>query len=146
MRYLGLDYGARTLGVSISDETGTIASTLKTIRYTENKELLIELEKIIKEFNIKEVVLGLPLNMNGTNSVRGAETYSFKSEIEKKLKVKVYLQDERLSTVEAEKILIGSHVRRNNRKKVIDSMAAVIILQTFLDKGKGNYEYGIDWK
>jgi len=146
MRYLGLDYGARTLGVSISDETGTIASTLKTIRYTENKELLIELEKIIKEFNIKEVVLGLPLNMNGTNSVRGAETYSFKSEIEKNLKVKVYLQDERLSTVEAEKILIGSHVRRNNRKKVIDSMAAVIILQTFLDKGKGNYEYGIDWK
>lgn len=144
MRYLGLDYGARTLGVSISDETGTIASTLKTIRYTENKELLIELEKIIKEFNIKEVVLGLPLNMNGTNSVRGAETYSFKSEIEKNLKVKVYLQDERLSTVEAEKILIGSHVRRNNRKKVIDSMAAVIILQTFLDKGKGNYEYGID--
>ena len=146
MRYLGLDYGARTLGVSISDETGTIASTLKTIRYTENKELLIELEKIIKEFNIKEIVLGLPLNMNGTNSVRGAETYSFKSEIEKNLKIKVYLQDERLSTVEAEKILIGSHVRRNNRKKVIDSMAAVIILQTFLDKGKGNYEYGIDWK
>ncbi len=144
MRYLGLDYGARTLGVSISDETGTIASTLKTIRYTEDKELLVELSKIIKEFNIKEVVLGLPLNMNGTNSVRGAETYSFKTKIEKNLKVKVHLQDERLSTVEAERILIGSHIRRNNRKKVIDSMAAVIILQTFLDKGKGNYEYSID--
>ena len=144
MRYLGLDYGARTLGVSISDETGTIASTLKTIRYTADDELLAELDKIIKEFNIKEVVLGLPLNMNGTNSVRGAETYSFKIKIEKNLKVKVYLQDERLSTVEAEKILIGSHIRRNNRKKVIDSMAAVIILQTFLDRGKGNYEYGIN--
>lgn len=144
MRYLGLDYGARTLGVSISDETGTIASTLKTIRYSDEKVLLDELSNIIKEFNIKEVVLGLPLNMNGTNSVRGAETYSFKTKIEKELKVKVHLQDERLSTVEAERILIGSHIRRNNRKKVIDSMAAVIILQTFLDKGKGNYEYSID--
>lgn len=141
MRYLGLDYGAKTLGVSISDETGTIASTLKTIRYSDDSELLLELDKIIKEFNIKEIVLGLPLNMNGTTSVRGAETYSFKTKIEKNLKVKVHLQDERLSTVEAEKILIGSHIRRNNRKKVIDSMAAVIILQTFLDKGSGKYEY-----
>ena len=146
MRYLGLDYGAKTLGVSISDETGTIASTLKTIRYSDDSELLLELDKIIKEFNIKEVVLGLPLNMNGTTSVRGAETYSFKTKIEKNLKVKVHLQDERLSTVEAEKILIGSHIRRNNRKKVIDSMAAVIILQTFLDKGSGKYEYNYNWK
>ena len=144
MRYLGLDYGAKTLGVSLSDETATIASTLKTIRYNTDEELLVELDKIIKEFNIKEVVLGLPLNMNGSSSVRGAETYSFKDKIEKKLGVKVYLQDERLSTVEAEKILIGSHIRRNNRKKVIDSMAAVIILQTFLDRGKGNYEYSVD--
>ncbi len=143
MRYLGLDYGSKTLGVSISDETETIASTLKTIKYANDEELLIELDKIVKEFNIKEVVLGLPLNMNGTDSVRGAETYSFKTKIEKKLNVKVYLQDERLSTVEAEKVLIGSHIRRNNRKKVIDSMAAVIILQTFLDKRKGNYEYNI---
>jgi len=146
MRYLGLDYGAKTLGVSISDETGTIASTLKTIRYSDDSELLLELDKIIKEFNIKEIVLGLPLNMNGTTSVRGAETYSFKTKIEKNLKVKVHLQDERLSTVEAEKILIGSHIRRNNRKKVIDSMAAVIILQTFLDKGSGKYEYNYNWK
>ena len=146
MRYLGLDYGAKTLGVSISDETATIASTLKTIRYNDDSELLNELDKIIKEFNIKEVVLGLPLNMNGTTSVRGAETYSFKTKIEKNLKIKVHLQDERLSTVEAEKVLIGSHIRRNNRKKVIDSMAAVIILQTFLDKGSGKYEYNYDWK
>ena len=141
MRYLGLDYGAKTLGVAISDETATIASTLKTIRYNDDSELLNELDKIIKEFNIKEVVLGLPLNMNGTTSVRGAETYSFKAKIEKNLKVKVHLQDERLSTVEAEKVLIGSHIRRNNRKKVIDSMAAVIILQPFLAKGSGQYEY-----
>lgn len=144
MRYLGLDYGARTLGVSISDETGCIASTLKTIRYIDDQELLVELGKIVKEFNIKEVVLGLPLNMNGSNSVRGAETYSFKTKLEKELNLKVYLQDERLSTIEAEKVLIGSHVRRNNRKKVIDSMAAVIILQTFLDKRKGNYEYSVN--
>ena len=144
MRYLGLDYGAKTLGVAISDETATIASTLKTIRYNDDSELLNELGIIIKEFDIKEVVLGLPLNMNGTTSVRGAETYSFKTKIERKLKIKVHLQDERLSTVEAEKLLIGSHIRRNNRKKVIDSMAAVIILQTFLDKGSGKYEYNYD--
>lgn len=142
MRYLGLDYGAKTLGLSISDETGIIASTLKTIRYNEDSELIVELDKIAKEFNIKEVVLGLPFNMNGTESVRAAETYSFKNKLEKELNLKVYLQDERLSTVEAEKVLIGSHIRRDNRKKVIDSMAAVIILQTFLDKRNGSYEHG----
>lgn len=136
MRYLGLDYGAKTLGVSISDETATIASTLKTIRYNSLEELLTELKSIIEEFKIKEVILGLPLNMNGTNSVRGAETFEFKTLLEKKLKLKVHLQDERLSTVEAENLLIFGKIRRKNRKKVIDSVAAVIILQTFLDKNK----------
>lgn len=136
MRYLGLDYGSKTLGVSISDETSLIASTLKTINYKKDEELLKELEKIIKEYNVKEIILGLPLNMNGTNSVRGAETFEFKRKIEKYLKVKVHLQDERLSTVEAENLLILGNVRRKNRKKVIDAIAAVIILQTFLDRLK----------
>ncbi len=140
MRYLGLDYGSKTLGIAISDETATIASTLKTIRYTEDKELLLELKNIIEEFKIKEVVLGLPLNMNGTDSKRGVETYEFKRKIEKYLNVIVHLQDERLSTTEAENLLIMGKIRRKNRKKVIDSIAAVIILQTFLDKDKRLYE------
>ena len=142
MRYLGLDYGSKTLGVSLSDETATIASVLKTIRYSEEKVLLNELKSIIEEFNIKEVILGLPLNMNGSDSVRGAETFEFKKKIEDNLKVKVHLQDERLSTTEAEKLLIQTKIRRKNRKKVIDSLAAVIILQTFLDKEKRSSNYG----
>lgn len=136
MRYLGLDYGSKTLGISLSDETGTIASTLKIIRYNNGEELLEELGKVVKEFKITEVVLGLPINMNGTSSVRAVETYDFKSKLEKELNLKVNLQDERLSTIEAQRLLISSNVRRENRKKVIDSMAATIILQTFLDKIK----------
>jgi len=139
MRYLGLDLGTRTLGISISDKTGFIASTLKTIRFEEGMEgtLLEELKKIVLEEKIDGIVLGLPRNMNYSIGDRGETTIEFQKKLEKYLNMKVDLQDERLSTVEATNYLLEADLSRKKRKKHVDSLAAVIILQTYLDKKKG---------
>ena len=139
MRYLGLDLGTRTLGISISDSTKTIASTLKTIRFSDsNYELLIEpLLDIIKENDIEKIVLGLPKNMNNTMGDICATTIEFKKMIEDKLNIEVVLQDERLSTVEATNYMIEADMSRKKRKKKVDALAANIILQTYLDKERG---------
>ena len=139
MRYLGLDLGTRSLGLSISDETKTIASTLKTIKYNENDYdyLLDELSKIINEFNISKLVLGLPKNMNNTYGYRCEETLEFKKLLESKFDIEVILQDERLTTVEATNYMLEADISRKKRKKKIDALAANIILQTYLDKENG---------
>lgn len=141
MRYLGLDLGTRTLGISISDTTKTIASTLKTIRFpdSEYSYLLPELKDIISEFNISKIVLGFPKNMNNTIGDRCETTLEFKKMIEDNLNIEVVLQDERLSTVEATNYMLAADVSRKKRKKKIDSLAANIILQTYLDREKGGY-------
>lgn len=138
MRYLGLDLGTRTLGCSISDITGTIASALKTIRFPDSEytQLLPELQTIIDEYQVNKIVLGFPKNMNNTIGPKGELSLQFKEKLEKVLSVPVYLQDERLSTKSATDMLITADVSRKNRKKVVDSVAATIILQTFLDKEK----------
>lgn len=139
MRYLGLDLGTKTLGLSMSDTTLTIASTYKTIRF-ENSDydfLIPELKKIVEEFNITKFVLGLPKNMNNTIGDRGQTTIEFKEKLEKNLNIEVVLQDERLSTVEATNYMIKADISRKKRKEKIDSLAANIILQTYLDKMKG---------
>ena len=139
MRYLGLDLGTRTLGLSISDETHTIASTLKTIRFNENDyDVLIPiLGSIIKEYNISKLVLGLPKNMNNTLGYRSEETLYFKKLLEDKFSIEVVLQDERLTTVEATNYMLQADISRKKRKKKIDALAANIILQTYLDKENG---------
>ena len=139
MRYLGFDLGTRTLGTSISDLTNTIASTYKTIRFEEKKYdlLLPEIEKLIKEFNISKIVLGLPKNMNNSLGDRGLETLKFKEKLENSLNIEVVMQDERLSTVEATHYMLEADISRKKRKKKIDSLAANIILQTYLDKERG---------
>lgn len=139
MRYLGLDLGTRTLGCSISDETGTIASTLKTIRFQDSmyEELLPQIKDIVEEFHIEEIVLGFPKNMNNTIGPRGETTLEFKKSLEEYLTMEVILQDERLSTVEATNYMIAADLSRKKRKKKVDSLAANIILQTYLDKLKG---------
>lgn len=140
MRYLGLDLGTRTLGVSISDTTKTIASLLCTIRFNDSAydELIPKLETIIKENNVSKIILGLPKNMNNTIGPRALETLNFKDKIEKELGIEVVMQDERLSTVEAANYMIAADMSRKKRKKKIDSLAANIILQTYLDKERGN--------
>ena len=142
MRYLGFDLGTRTLGISISDYTNTIATTYKTIRFNEKDydSIIPEIREIIKEFNVNKIVLGLPKNMNNSIGDRGLETLEFKKKLEDNLNIEVIMQDERLTTVQATNYMLEADISRKNRKKNVDSLAANIILQTYLDimKGRNN--------
>lgn len=134
MRYLGLDLGSHTLGISIS-ETGVIAHNYDVIRHKEEYDHLVNVVRdLVKELNIDVVVLGYPKNMNNTVGVKGELSIEFKNKLEKKINIPVYLQDERLTTVIANNTLIKGDVSRKNRKKVVDSLAATIILQDFLNR------------
>ena len=135
MKYLGLDLGSRTLGIAVSDGTGLIASSYKTIRHNEEYDrLLDEVKSIVEELNISAIVLGFPKNMNNTIGPKGELSLSFKEQLEKILDIPVILQDERLTTKSATDMLIMGNVSRKDRKKVVDSVAATIILQTYLDR------------
>lgn len=135
MKYLGLDLGSRTLGIATSDATGLIASSYGVIRHHEEYPRLIqEVSRLVDELHIDAVVLGFPKNMNNSIGPKGELSLKFKKELEKVLDIPVYLQDERLSTKSATDMLIFADVSRKSRKKVVDSVAATIILQTFLDK------------
>jgi len=135
MRYLGLDLGSRTLGVSVSDPTGLIASSYTVIRHNEEYTRLInDVKTIVSEKKIDEIVLGLPKNMNNTIGPKGELSYKFKEMLENAINIPVHLVDERLTTKQATDILISNDTSRKKRKKVVDSMAATIILQSYLDK------------
>lgn len=141
MRYLGLDLGSRTLGVAVSDKTGLIASKVDTIHHNEEYDrLLDDVERLVNDLEIEAIVLGFPKNMNNTIGPKGELSLEFKDKLEKKLNIPVYLQDERLSTKSAIDTLIKGDVSRKDRKKVVDSVAATIILQTFLDRRDKNEE------
>lgn len=139
MRYLGFDLGTRTLGISISDETRTIASILTTLRFEESDydSILPEIEKIVKENNISKIVLGLPKNMNNTIGDRALTTMEFQKKLEDYLNIPVVLQDERLTTVAAHNYMLQADVSRKKRKEKVDRLSANIILQTYLDIEKG---------
>ena len=139
MRCLGLDLGTRTLGLAISDKTNFLASPLKVLRWDgENYDLLFnELDSIISNNNITDLVLGLPKNMNNTLGFASERSLKFKEALENRYNLKVVLIDERLSTVEAENYLISADMSRKKRKKVIDGVAASLILDTYL-KMKGD--------
>ena len=140
MRYLGLDLGSRTLGVAVSDKTGLIASSYKVIRHEEEYDrLLDEVKSLVEEVGAEAIVLGFPKNMNNTIGPKGELSLEFKGKLEKILSIPIYLQDERLSTKSALDTLIKGDVSRKDRKKVVDSVAATIILQSFLD-GRKEYE------
>ena len=136
MRYLGLDLGSRTLGLAVSDKTGMIATSLKTIRHNEEYDLLLdEVKKIVEELEIEAIVLGFPKNMNNTIGPKGELSLEFKKKLENIIEnIPIYLQDERLTTKQATDILIKGNTSRKNRKKVVDSLAATIILQSYLDR------------
>ena len=139
MRILGFDLGTRTLGISISDYTNTIATTYKTIRFNEREydSIIPELKNIVHEFNVQKIVLGLPKNMNNSIGDRGLETLEFKKKLEDNLNIEVIMQDERLTTVQATNYMLEADISRKKRKKKVDSLAANIILQTYLDTMKG---------
>ncbi|MDD4345850.1 MAG: Holliday junction resolvase RuvX [Desulfitobacteriaceae bacterium] len=132
MRIMGLDFAYRTIGVAISDPFLWTAQALKTIKRSKNE--LVELAEIIKEYEVKEIVLGYPKNMNGTIGERAEITSKFREKLIRKFSLPVILWDERLSTVGAEHSLLEADLSREKRKKVIDKMAAVFILQGYLDR------------
>ena len=137
MRIIGLDYGTKTVGVAVSDALMITAQPLETIeRKSANKlrQTLARIESIIEEYQAERIVLGYPKNMNNTIGERAEATEQFKEDLERRTGLEVILWDERLSTVEAERILMDTGVRRENRKQYVDKMAAAVILQNYLDR------------
>lgn len=136
MRIMGLDVGSKTIGVAVSDAMGWTAQGLETIKINEaQKDFGIKrLKQIIKEHDVSEIVIGLPKNMNGTIGPRAEASKAFGELAEKKFSLPVHYWDERLTTMAAERVLLEADVSRSKRKKVIDKMAAVMILQGYLDR------------
>jgi putative holliday junction resolvase len=135
MRILGLDLGSKTLGVAVSDELGWTAQGIETIKINEESRdyQLGRLAEIIEQHNVEKIVLGMPKNMNGTLGPRAEASQKFADILTKKFSLPVVLWDERLTTMAAERMLISADVSRKKRKLVIDKMAAVMILQGYLD-------------
>src|SRR5699024_5739718 len=132
-RIMGLDIGDKTIGVAVSDLMGLTAQGVKTVKRVGKKKDIEALKEIIKERQVNKIVSGLPKNMNGTLGPQGEKVIKFCELLEEETGIKIEYWDERLSTVAAEKTLIQGNVRRENRKGVIDMVAAVIILQGYLD-------------
>ncbi len=138
MRVLGIDYGEKRIGLAISDPLGIIAQGLKVVsaeNFFQNKGIE-EFKELIKEFKISKIVVGFPLNMDGSTGKKGNEVQSFVEQLKKHISLPFVLWDERLTTVAAENILINTDLSRKRRKKVIDKVAAAIILQGYLDRQK----------
>lgn len=133
-RIMGLDVGDKTIGVAVSDLMGLTAQGVKTVKRVGKKKDIEELKVIIKERQVNKIVSGLPKNMNGTLGPQGEKVIKFCELLEEETGIKIEYWDERLSTVAAERTLIQGNVRRENRKSVIDMVAAVIILQGYLDR------------
>lgn len=136
MRILGLDFGSKTIGVAVCDPFGWTAQGLEIIRREDENNLkksIARISELCKEYSVESIVLGLPKNMNNTEGERVEKTLAFKKRLEKELKLSVELWDERLSTVAAERSLLEADLSRAKRKKVIDKMAAMYILQGYLD-------------
>ncbi len=136
LRIMGLDFGSKTTGVAISDPLLITAQGIETIERKEENKLrrtLARIEELIEEYHVGEIVLGLPLNMNGTKGPRADATLAFKEALERRTGLTVHTWDERLTTVAAEKAMMEAGIRRENRKEYSDEMAAVLILQGFLD-------------
>ncbi len=143
MKCLGMDLGTRTLGLATSDRLGMISSPYKTIRYEDTDSLVDEVLEIIKREKIEVLVLGYPKNMNNTLGEAVERTMNFKDKLESKCDLKINLIDERLSTIEATNYLLDEDMSRKGRKRVVDAVAASIILDTYLriveiEKERGN--------
>ena len=136
MRIMGLDYGSKTVGVAISDPLGITAQGIEIIRRekeTKLRQTLARIEALIKEYQVESIVLGLPKNMNNTIGDRAEKSLAFKEMLEKRTGLDVVMWDERLTTVEANRTLMEGKVRREDRSKYVDMLAAVYILQGYLD-------------
>ena len=145
MRVMGLDYGSKTMGVAISDELMMIATGLEIIRRDSEKKIrktLIRNDELIAEYNIGKIVLGLPKNMNNTLGERAEKSLELKETLERRTGLEVIMWDERLSTVSAHKAMMEAGIRREDRGNYVDSIAAAIILQGYLDSVAGSAAEG----
>lgn len=138
MRYIGLDLGTKTLGVAVSDKLGIIASFYKTYFFKDEdyNSLVPVVKNLMEEFDTNKIVLGLPKNMNNTIGERALVTLEFKKKLESEFQLPVIMEDERLTSVISNNVLIDANVSRKKRKKKVDGMAAVVILQGYLDRYK----------
>ncbi len=136
MRMLGLDIGEKYIGVAVSDELGIAAGGVSTLQRQSIKKDMQHIYDLVEEYNASKVIAGLPINMNGTKGPTAEMVEAFTRRLKGRLTVPIVLWDERLSTLTAEKVLIEGNVRRNKRKNVIDKLAAVVILQNYLDSQK----------
>lgn len=142
MRYLGIDLGSKTVGLAMSDPTGTIASTFKTIFFKNEdyRSTIDEIKQIVNDYDIKKIVIGLPKNMNNTLGERAIITTEYKKLLEDCINIPVIMMDERLTSVISNQVLIEADISRKKRKKKVDSVAAQVILQDYLNKEKYNHE------
>ena len=143
MRIMGLDFGSKTVGVAISDPLFITAQGIEIIRRKDENKLcqtLARIEELIQEYEVEEIVLGLPKNMNDTAGPRAVITMEFKEKLERRTGLMVHTWDERLTTVAADKAMMEAGIRRENRKEYVDKIAAVFILQGFLDYRKRKQE------
>lgn len=139
MRIMGLDFGSKTVGVAISDSLLITAQGIEIIRRKEENKLrqtLARIEALIEEYEVEEIVLGYPKNMNDTLGERVEKTDSFRESLERRTGLPVHLWDERLTTVAADKAMMKAGIRRENRKDHVDKIAAIFILQGYLDYRK----------
>ncbi|MBR1703417.1 MAG: Holliday junction resolvase RuvX [Lachnospiraceae bacterium] len=139
MRIMGLDFGSKTVGVAVSDALLLTAQGVEIIRRKEENKLrqtLARIEELIVEYEVEELVLGLPKHMNGTEGVRVELTMEFKEKLERRTGLPVFLWDERLTTVAADRTMMEAGIRREHRKEYVDMLAATFILQGYLDKRK----------
>lgn len=135
MRILGLDYGSKTVGVAMTDALGMTVQPYKTIqrdRESKLRQTLSEIAEIVEQYQIEKIVMGLPLNMDDTEGDRAAKTRDFAKKLKLRVAVPIEFTDERLTTMEAEEILDQSGIPRSEQKKVIDQVAAQLILEQYL--------------
>ena len=136
IRIMGLDFGSKTVGVAVSDPLGITAQGIEIVRRTSENKLrktLARIEELVAEYEVTEIVLGFPKNMNNTIGERAEKSLAFKEMLERRMGLPVVMWDERLTTVAANRTLIEGGVRRENRKDYVDMLAAVYILQGYLD-------------
>lgn len=136
MRIMGLDYGSKTVGVAVSDPLGLTAQGIEIVRRkSENKlrQTLARIEEIAKEYSVEKIVLGFPKHMNNDIGERAEKSLEFKEMLERRTGLPVVMWDERLTTVEADRTMMETGIRRENRKEYVDMIAAVFILQGYLD-------------
>ena len=146
-RLMGLDYGAKTVGVAVSDTLGITAQPVETIwreRETKLRRTLARIDELIEQYQVTELVLGLPGRMNGTLGERGEKTLEFQDMLEKRTGLNVILWDERLTTVTADRAMELAGVRTQDRKEHLDQVAAVLILQSYMDRIRSEKEGGSD--